>query len=557
MVNCRHNGPGRERNGSGAKFLFERFNVNQFALEKIRSVLKPVLTERTDVKFMDGTRRGILNRIRTWVDDLNAPNVLWLGGGPGAGKSSIAVKVAQELFGTKLGSQFFFRRGLLDSAKLWPTVACNLARSHPDLRADILKVVTGPSAPQLNRIDFQFMELIEKPLKNHPTPTPLVIVVDALDECADHELGHLLDSIKKWSTSSLPCKLLVTSRPEFDIQHSLPSSYTVQVKLVSGEATDRETRDDIHAVIKDGLSTISEKHPKTLQNWPAPEDVDKIVSYSAGLFIWATTAVKFIAGERIQKVSDKGKVLAIRDGSTPRRRSGPRERLNLVIAGNMHRGDIDDLYREIMERALEDAFDEPFNAWIGTILFAITPLTLDDIWYLSGEREDREVLEEFLNKLSSLLVEGRGGTYSIHHQSFADFLVKCERSGSFFIDKVEHNSRLALSCIRIMNDENDGLRFNIFNIPTSYKYNDAYPDIQDKISRHLSYSCRFWAEHLKCGAPNDELWREVDEFFYDCFLYWLEVMSGLGELHRAASVLDEVTTYVKVWFSCNYEYALC
>src|SRR5262245_6891458 len=67
-------------------------------LEKINTSLRPIVTERTDVKFIDGTRRGLLDRIYSWVDEPNDPNIMWISGSPGSGKSSIAVKVAQELF---------------------------------------------------------------------------------------------------------------------------------------------------------------------------------------------------------------------------------------------------------------------------------------------------------------------------------------------------------------------------------------------------------------------------------------------------------------------------
>jgi len=39
---------------------------------------------------MPGTRQWLVDEIYRWLDDQQAPNILWLGGTPGSGKSTIA-----------------------------------------------------------------------------------------------------------------------------------------------------------------------------------------------------------------------------------------------------------------------------------------------------------------------------------------------------------------------------------------------------------------------------------------------------------------------------------
>jgi predicted ATP-dependent serine protease len=86
---------------------------------------------------MDGTREYIFEEIDKWLGDVNEPNILWLRGGPGAGKSTIASSMVSKL--TERGrsvSYFFFRRGdvaLSDPAIVWRTVAYDLTLNFPRL----------------------------------------------------------------------------------------------------------------------------------------------------------------------------------------------------------------------------------------------------------------------------------------------------------------------------------------------------------------------------------------------------------------------------------------
>jgi hypothetical protein len=59
--------------------------------ETILAALRPVDCSGYYVMpCMEGTREWIFAQILAWLDDCQAPNILWLGGSPGAGKSTIA-----------------------------------------------------------------------------------------------------------------------------------------------------------------------------------------------------------------------------------------------------------------------------------------------------------------------------------------------------------------------------------------------------------------------------------------------------------------------------------
>ncbi|THZ14720.1 hypothetical protein D6C89_10032 [Aureobasidium pullulans] len=110
----------------------------------------------------------------------------------GTGKSTIARTIARELHDSgHLGASFFFTRGGGDVAhagKFFTSIAKQLVLSQPPaLKAAIYEAVADkPDIIHKGRWD-QWTHLIYRPLsslKPVSTPSLVVLVVDALDECS-------------------------------------------------------------------------------------------------------------------------------------------------------------------------------------------------------------------------------------------------------------------------------------------------------------------------------------------------------------------------------------
>ncbi len=182
---------------------------------------------------MEGTRDLVLSDVEAWLkrSDGLGPNVLWVSGAAGAGKTALASTIVAKVLKNDCVKFFIKSReaSLRDPRIVWRSVAFELAKLHRGFKVQILDAVSGRSYGANHehaKVGDQFRELICEPLKTYfasPTSSQnIVIVIDALDECDEGLQREFLETIVEWS-KKLPqaCKLLVTSRPEPEIEKKL------------------------------------------------------------------------------------------------------------------------------------------------------------------------------------------------------------------------------------------------------------------------------------------------------------------------------------------------
>ncbi|TDL18727.1 WD40 repeat-like protein, partial [Rickenella mellea] len=488
---------------------------------------------------LEGTRGNILARIDEWVEDLNAPNILWLKGFPGAGKSAIASSLVERLRDShRLGSSFFFERAKSNTttvAALWRTVAFDLARLYPTVRKVIIanweKVAVGAA----NTVDPHklFRLLIEGSLESaKDSDVPIgrlpVVVIDALDECGgvggenSDERQVLLETIESWMRLPARFKLVVTSRDEDDIRQALLHSQCIE--LPSGNSVSTESSADIKLFLQKQFSGKAKKYPDISPfTWQGV--VDEFTTQAAGLFIWAQTVVKFMGGD------------------------DPVEQLKLIKDGVMKDSPsgMTDLYACILDNSFRKSGSDTRQAFrdiVGAIIVAKTPLSRSDCISLLSVKPN--TFEFICSGLQSVM--DTGDVLQFSHQSFVDFLISDEHSsGPFRIDMAKQHRTLAVNCLRVMTA---GLRFNICKLVTSYVLNDESPNADEiaknPIPTHLSYSCLFWGSHLRFTPFDIEVLEQLREFMNERFLYWLEVLSLIHGVHTATQTLSSVVEWCRV-----------
>ncbi|KIO28557.1 hypothetical protein M407DRAFT_22295 [Tulasnella calospora MUT 4182] len=480
-----------------------------------------------DVVCLPGTRVDLLDRIDVWIKDTSpsAQPVLWIRGMAGRGKSAIASSVAHNWASKGSSAIFHFRRGqnALDDRFL-----CALARQLgkalvPEVKNAILDCVRENEDIAKERLEQQFKTIFVGSLgKIHGHAHPIVIIVDALDECEDVNYVERFVRLLDQHASLFPVnvKFLLTCRPEIPL--------IVALELTTWPAEDLESAshvsEDITRFLRHAFTQIRErwKRPKT---WPSSDDFEKMVGMSQGLFQWARTAATYI-GDR-----------------------APEHRLRELLQHPSKWAKLDGLYHQILSRAFEEAGDgserqEMLRLVLGTIVVAPYPEDIDEF-----------LRQDILAGLNSLVHIPTSSSEPVRlmHTSIRDLLSAQERCENerYFVDLVPENGRLARLSLQIMQHN---LKQNICN----HRVPKANSEIEDEVNHHVSsglrYCCRSWSIHLAAGLSLSDATRDAASIVLEKFkvfsdeklLSWLEIMSLIGAMTEAYRIAKEVNQWLLV-----------
>lgn len=506
--------------------------------DAILEELKPQGIDRSSPhqECMNGTREHILKQIDIWARDIDAPNILWLKGHPGVGKSAIASTFVEHLISSKrLGSSFFFQRDnatMTTPQALWRMVAFDLGRQYPSLRSSLVaKLRADEVRPTTSNIDKLFYHFIQEPIRasdSIPLGRLPVVVVDALDECGGFEgrvsthRKNLLRTLKMWSNLPSKFKLLVTSRSEIDIEQIFQTCHHLPLEIKMGQGVDIQSSRDIEIFFKSEFQELRALYPQSLSlDWPGPQTLAELTKRAAGLFIWAKTIIRFINyGE-------------------------PNEQLTEVLHGSGV-GDMSQLYSRILNISFPKPTKqviESFRSVFGAIILSKTPLPANTIARLRQIGD--AVMEDICTRMRSVL--DFEGSIRISHQSFSDFLLDQSSCPTlFFINREEEIHQMATACLRTMKEQ---LKFNICTLESSHLRNEEIDDlplrIETCISTELSYSCLSWADYLAKTSENDTVLNFLHYFIYHDFLFWLEILSLYKRVGSASIMLQALADWMK------------
>jgi hypothetical protein len=488
---------------------------------------------------MEGTRQDILSQVDEWVADFNVPNILWLKGHPGVGKSAVAASIVQRLQDSKrLGSSFAFQREKADLANptsLWRMVAFDLSRRYPTVKRTLVdKLSMGDILPATLNTKGLFLNLIYEPLtesKDIPSGRYPVIVVDALDECGGLEGAHaedrkgLMMTVELWSKLPTIYKLVVTSRSEMDIERTFRVVRHSTIELSAGHAVTVQPMNDIRAFLEYHFREIRLSNTGLSPQWPGSNTVEALADKAAGLFLWAKTIVRIIGrGEpqeqlrRVQEESDANNMASL---------------YTLILNTSFHNPS---------ERVIH-----AFHSIMGAILLARTPLSALTLGHLLSI--ESSTIAHICNGLQSLMYNEDALRFG--HPSFADFLISEKDCPKIFHIQVEEAKlKLAAACLQTMRKE---LRFNICHFKSSNFRNSntlsQYSSRKESISAQLRYSCWHWADHLITTNFESTMQEALQWFLENQFLFWLEVLSLTRRVNMVSDILESLVNWVEVSLS--------
>ncbi|KAG8951747.1 hypothetical protein FRC04_005768 [Tulasnella sp. 424] len=513
-----------------------------------------------DVICLEGTRVQTLERINAWIRNTStSENVLWIRGMAGRGKSTIASTVAYHWKYQAASAIFHFRRG---QNKLDKRLVCALARQLgsndlvPEVKDSILRSVQENPDIQDERLREQFQALFTRSLgRLQDTTLPILLIVDALDECESVDFAVKFVKLIEEFIPSLPVnvKFLLTTRPEAPLIRALEPREWHAEDLDSMGNMDG----DIAQFLQRGFSRVREEYDLE-EDWPPQDNIRAIVQMSQGLFQWAHTAIEYMM-----------------EGS-------PQDQLRELLQLPSICDGMDGLYLQILSKAFKKAKKYPARAdlllrMLGTLVVTPYPLSFEIFAFIYSDHavfqnktaEDitRYLRQNVLVDLGSLIHIPRSSTDPIQlvHTSVRDLLVDRDRCQGepYAVDLARNHHDLAWKCLQLM--ERD-LKSNICHLSDLSKPNSD-PDVQELVRcyvpKGLQYCCRSWSINLIASRPEGTSggWEtisaaDIKGFSEKKLLGWLEVMSLIGETRDSLKVAKEMYSWLQpIAFSALHIYA--
>ena len=507
---------------------------------------------------LPGTRVDILNNL---FDSLTDPrlspgrHIMWLRGPAGSGKSTILNSVALHFLELRRRGAFLFwdRNDPLngDPLRVIRTLASQLAHFNPSFAAKLAAQIEKSPDITTSPLDMQFRKLLEEPLVELASEVdlgPIVLVLDALDECGTAETRRGLFRTLSEGLARLPStfRLLIGSRDEPDVNAALSR---LNVHVYDAPTGEGSTSSDIKLLFQQRLANNADAFigRRLPSDWPSDRVIQQLVTLSGGLFIWASTTIRFIESDF------------------------PEERLETVLstsARSSSHSRLDDLYRVALTHPFASYDTKEFNivhSILGAIVVAHEQLTDEQLSQLLGL--DIGGVRVVLSRLQPLLRGGHGRPVQVLHTSFTDFLCDVERCQDprWHIRKPAHHLNLAAGCFHVMQRD---LKFNICGIETSYYRNKDIEGIEERVDQAimpmLMYACRYWADHLAFGsvsAPGPHPLADVImDFMKRQLLYWIEVFSLKNQMSMVSVILRNAASWARVgylsdvlwWQSADY-----
>jgi len=492
---------------------------------------------------MLGTRVKLLNDVLALLKSHTGPHIVWITGMAGTGKTSIALTLCRMLWLDEsmfLGGSFFCSRSAgsverTDVRRIIPTLATLLARQQPWFTSCLAKQISKTPDVAHWSVRTQIEQLIERPLAELALEKyydgRIVFVIDALDECSNQsQLRELIDSIADFK-STLPIKFLLTSRPEMHIRTTSISDPVLSSIMSLHTMDPDQVAEDIRLYICTKLKQMFKTIP-----WCFDNDVEALVALSGGLFIFASTVLKYVFNR----------------GNEAGRRERLQKATSAAVYSTVATKPLDQIYELVITEASQsDQVDtdelESMRKILACVLTARASLSVQALADLIGSNTD--TLRGSLERLHSLVYLPGDDTepdLRTLHASFGDYMLG-RAAGHIRLAPSLGHDLLAEGCLRRMG-WND-LRFNVSRSRSSYEPNAEFQP--NSISLSLMYACLHWAHHIDAAFASSAFDEMVEGTFRRKFLFWLEVLSITRKMGIASGLLRIASSAVGEYFQLH------
>lgn len=486
----------------------------------------------------------------------------------GTGKSTISRTVAQ-LFANmgKLGASFFFKRGERDrghAGLFFTTIASQLITKKPCMAPFVREAIDTDPAITSKILEEQFDKLVLEPLEKlteeSDNSKPIVIVVDALDECENRDVRVIVKVLSKAkSLTSVKLRIFVTSRPELLIRLGFGDIKGKYQDMVLHEIPEPIIEHDIEAFLDDEFVNIRSDYnstcPRDLQlpsDWPGEKVIQALVHMAIPLFIFAATVCRFIKDEA--RFDPAGQLKKVLDYQTN--------------ADDSELDNLDATYAPVLNQLLAGSTGnqrgrrvEEFRELVGPIVLLAEPLSVSSLSRLFDIAP--AIIFGRLNCLHSVLCipSNTDAPVRMFHLSFRDFVVDPAKrtTNELWVDELECHKEIADRCLRLLDSEDhrcdrDHLRRDICNLrmPGKARIEVDTETIRKSLPPHIQYACLYWVYHLKQSNDRVRDGDRVHLFLKRHFLHWLEALSLIGKISESIATIGSLHSLLAVCQSTTH-----
>lgn len=348
-----------------------------------------------------------------WRDGTDLPShngVLWIKGIPGAGKSTLmkhTLLYCQENLTDHVHAAYFFnaRGGILENSPLGMlrSLMYQLLKKNSLLcKRFILKFLDEQTKPEKVWQIGELKNFLLFEYKKHQ-PTPVLLLIDALDECTESEAREVISFLEDLSENAVrsqsALKICLSSRhyPRVSISKSL--------ELILEKQNDHN--EDIIKYVQHRLK-VTDK-----------EIEGEILDKAQHIFLWVVLVV-----EMLNKAFDDGQIEAI-------------EKKLREVPSNL-----DEVFLNLLQK--DNPNKQKTILMLQWVLFAVRLLRPEELYFgvLAGTDKEKlrawdrskvnnEVMQRFITSTSKGLVQVRkgrdGDTVQFIHKSVNDFLLRNKR----------------------------------------------------------------------------------------------------------------------------------
>src|SRR5260221_7510958 len=431
-------------------------------------------------------------------------------------------------------TSFFFvcHNDALSNAKLFVTsIAFRLAEIFPKFMESVINVLKTDGTLPGKSFDTQFTYLFFRPLQSLALNQPLVLVIDALDECDTKDAQTVLNNVVSHCARIPMLRILITSRPENHITSVFKRANNIE-KVILHDIDSGVVVQGIQYYLECKLKSICEQDefPSIPPNWPSPIDLKILVHKSGRLFIWAATAVKFIGDIHI--LNPEGQLQIILDRSASSQKPC---------------AELDELYHMVLSKGVSNPDCMLDFHVLATIVLLWNPMSLQTVSKFLQIPDIRNLLIHIQSIIP--LPQDPEGKVEIYHPSFPDFITDSSRchDDRFRVDVAGCEMQMSLHCLELLTT---GLPDAVYEIVPWHSLNASIANLTTKLTSvvglEVQYACQFWASHLgKVEVVDEKLGLALEKFTgvgmgagKGYLLKWVMVMSMMGGVHDAIRSLQ-------------------